>query len=309
MTASSGGCCGGETTKREASQELNGAEIKVLVREAYGAAITADDRADGTGGGCGCACGDGPSAAMELALGDSHAARIGYSEEDLADLPEHAASHAFGCGNPLAFSGVKEGDAVLDLGSGAGIDVLVAAKKVGPEGHVIGLDMTPQMIEKARANARDANATNVEFRLGEMENMPVEDASVDWVISNCVISLSPDKETVFSEAFRTLKPGGRILVSDICINGVEQAVRDELFTWADCIGSAIDEGAYLGAIERAGFSDVRIVDRYTVATEFLAGMSDGSKELTGEEKADRDALWKQIDEKVTSVRVYALKPE
>jgi SAM-dependent methyltransferase len=160
------------------------------------------------------------------------------------------------------------------------------------------------MIEKARANAHEANATNVEFRLGEIDNMPVEDSSVDWIISNCVISLSPDKDAVFSEAFRALKPGGRILVSDMCINGVEKSVRDELFTWADCIGGALDEGAYLQAIERAGFVDVGIVNRFTIPAETLAGFAD-----TGAEGAARKELWKQVDHKVSSIRVYALKPD
>ncbi len=308
MSANTGGCCGASAepkTQKDASDE----EIKARVREVYGAAITADDRAKQSGSGCSCGGSDGPSAAMEAALGGSHATRIGYSEEDLESLPDHAATHAFGCGNPLAFSGVKEGEVVLDLGSGAGIDVLLAAKKVGPSGRVIGLDMTPEMIEKARANARDANATNVEFRQGEMESMPVEDASVDWIISNCVISLSPDKEAVFGEAFRVLKPGGRILVSDICINDVEPDVREELFTWADCIGGALDEVSYLGAIERAGFSEVRIVDRFTIPTETLAGLAEGDREFTPEERSGRDQLWKQVDDKVTSVRVYALKPQ
>jgi ubiquinone/menaquinone biosynthesis C-methylase UbiE len=307
MTANAGGCCGGGTAEPVIREDANGDEIKARVREVYAAAITADEKTGQSG--CGCGCSEGPSGTMQAALSGSHATRIGYSEEELADLPEHAATHAFGCGNPLAFSGVKEGDVVLDLGSGAGIDVLLAAKKVGPQGHVIGLDMTPEMLEKARKNASEANATNVEFRHGEMENMPVEDSSVDWIISNCVISLSPDKDAVFSEAFRVLKPGGHILVSDICINDVEKSVRAELFTWADCIGGALDETSYLSAIEGAGFSEVQIVDRYAISSKMLAGFSDNGEEFTKDQETDRDALWQRVDNKVSSVRVYALKAE
>jgi ubiquinone/menaquinone biosynthesis C-methylase UbiE len=245
---------------------------------------------------------------MAAALKNTHASRIGYTEEELASIPEHAAAHAFGCGNPLAFSGVSEGDVVLDLGSGAGIDVLLASKRVGPSGRVIGLDMTSEMIAKAKENARKANATNVEFRLSEMENMAIEDSIVDWVISNCVISLSPAKDAVFGEAFRVLKPGGRILVSDLCINDVDKRVRDELFQWADCMGGALDETRYLQAIERAGFVDVRIVDRVTYPAGNVRGFVEAGKEFTPEQRAARDPLWQQLDHKVSSVRVYALKP-
>ena len=130
---------------------------------------------------------------------------LGYAKEDLEGLPDGAVESSFGCGNPLAFVGVKEGDVVLDIGSGAGIDCLIAAEKVGEKGKVIGLDMTPAMIEKARKNAREAGAGNVEFRMGDAEEMPVEDASVDWIISNCVINLAPDKKKVFREVSRVLK--------------------------------------------------------------------------------------------------------
>ena len=307
MTANAGGCCGGGSAETATRKDASANEIKARVREVYAAAITADEKTEQSG--CGCGCSDGASGTMQAALSGSHATRIGYGEEELADLPEHAATHAFGCGNPLAFSGVKEGDVVLDLGSGAGIDVLLAAKKVGPEGHVIGLDMTPEMLEKARKNASEANATNVEFRRGEMEDMPVEDSSVDWIISNCVISLSPDKDAVFGEAFRVLKPGGRILVSDICINDVEKSLREELFTWADCIGGALDETSYLSAIKGAGFSEVQIVDKTTISSKALAGFADNGKEFENTQKADRDALWQQVDNKVSSVRVYAIKSE
>ena len=306
MTATAGGCCGGD---RPISNEPTGDEIKNHVRNYYASAVAKEDEPADSVRQDSCGCSANQSSTMRAALGDSHASRIGYTDEELASIPEHAATHAFGCGNPLAFSGVEEGDVVLDLGSGAGIDVLLASKKVGPSGHVIGLDMTPEMISKAEGNAREVNAENVEFRLSEMENMAVGNSKVDWVISNCVISLSPDKDAVFGEAFRVLKPGGRILVSDLCINGVDKPVRDELFHWADCIGGALDEPSYLKAIERAGFVDVRIVDRVTYPAEGVRGFVEADKEFTSEQRAARDPLWRQVDHKVSSVRVYALKPE
>jgi SAM-dependent methyltransferase len=247
---------------------------------------------------------------MKEKLGGTYATAIGgYTEEELSSIPEHAAGHSYGCGNPLAFSEVKEGDVVLNLGSGAGIDVLLASQKVGPSGRVIGLDMTPEMIEKAQQNAREANVSNVEFRLGEMEHMPIEDSSVDWIISNCVITLSPEKETVFREAFRVLKPGGRVLISDICLNDIDASVRDQLFQWSDCVGSAVDEETYLKSIKRAGFADIRVVDKKTFSADVLKAFVQADETLSPEERARREALVPLVDNKVSSVRVYARKPE
>ena len=305
MATKSGGCCGGgpKPTGKEPTEK----EIKTHVREYYAAAVSEGERPNESACRSSCCASANASDTMKAALRDTHASRIGYSEEELASIPEHAATHAFGCGNPLAFSGVKEGDVVLDLGSGAGIDVLLASRKVGASGRVIGLDMTPEMIEKAKENAREANAANVEFRFGEMEAMPVESSSVDWVISNCVINLSPDKAAVFGEVFRVLKPGGRVLISDICVNDIEKSVRDELFQWADCMGGALDEVTYLKTIERAGFVDAGIVDRKTFSANDVRAFLEADKELTDEQRAARDPLWRQADHKVSSIRVYARK--
>ena len=159
------------------------------------------------------------------------------------------------------YADICEGDVVLDLGSGAGIDVLLAAQHVGESGRAIGIDMTPEMIEKARKNAEEAGAKNVEFRLGEIESMPVEDESVDWVISNCVINLAPDKDPVFREAHRVLKPGGKLLVSDIVANHLPQWLRSTISNWANCISGALPEDQYLDSIRRAGLKEIQVFSK------------------------------------------------
>lgn len=299
-------CCG--SGPQETADPPTAEEIKRQVRSYYGARVSQD----GVSGQSCCSsscCSSTGSDTMKEALGGSYGAAIGYSEDELSSIPAHAATHSYGCGNPLAFSGVKEGNVVLDLGSGAGMDVLLASKRVGPTGRVIGLDMTPEMIAKAEENARQANADNVEFRLGEMENMPVDDSSVDWIVSNCVISLSPDKEAVFREAFRVLRPGGRMLISDLCINDVEPHIREELFQWSDCMGSALDEETYLETMSQAGFVDVKIVDKHTFSADVVRAFLDADAQLTPEQRERADSLWSMVDQKVSSVRVYALKAE
>jgi arsenite methyltransferase len=169
---------------------------------------------------------------------------------------------SLGCGNPLAFVGVQEGEVLLDLGSGLGLEVILAAQMVGDGGKVIGLDMTPEMVEKARQNAERAGVGHiVEFRLGEMEDMPVERESVDRIISNCVVNLSPDKGRVFGEAYRVLKPGGTLLVSDLVSSGLPEEMRNDLSSWAQCLGGTVEEAEYLRLIEEAGFEEVAVVDR------------------------------------------------
>lgn len=182
-----------------------------------------------------------------------------YAKEELETLPDSVSDAALGCGNPAAIAGLKEGEVVLDLGSGGGIDCFLAAQKVGSEGKIIGLDMTPDMIKLARENARKMGVSNVEFRLGEMEHMPVESSSVDVIISNCVINLSPDKDAVFREAFRVLKPGGRLSVSDIALTGeLPEKVRASLENWAGCIAGSLEKDVYLGKVQAAGFEQVTI---------------------------------------------------
>jgi len=181
-----------------------------------------------------------------------------YSEEELDDLSANITS--LGCGNPVALAELRPGDVVLDLGSGVGLDCFLSAQRVGPQGKVIGLDMTPEMIQQARANAKELSLENVEFRLGEMEHMPVESDSVDTVISNCVINLSPDKDAVFREVFRVLKPGGMLCVSDITTHGeLPTQVRQSLEQWAGCVAGALEETVYMDKIRAAGFVEPKVV--------------------------------------------------
>jgi len=184
---------------------------------------------------------------------------MGYSEEELGTIPQEA-NLGLGCGNPTALAGLSKGEVVLDLGSGGGIDCFLASSAVGEGGKVIGVDMTPPMIDQARATARSHGYRNVEFRLGEIENLPVADASVDTVISNCVINLSPDKPRVFREAFRALKPGGRLMVSDIVLVGeLPASVKDSSDAYVSCLAGAVSKEEYLSAIGEAGFQRVEIL--------------------------------------------------
>lgn len=201
------------------------------------------------------------------------AARVaGYTSDELATLPEDAVVNSFGCGNPLAFSGVREGDTVVDLGSGAGIDLLIAAKKVGPAGHVIGVDMTDDMIARARENIAKAGVDNVEVRKGLIEELPIESDSVDWVISNCVINLSPDKPRVFREIARVLKPGGHMLVSDMVVERLPGWMRRSMRLYSACVAGAIGEKAYLEGLRQAGLENVEIKGRTTYEPSQIAAL-------------------------------------
>jgi arsenite methyltransferase len=182
-----------------------------------------------------------------------------YPVELLTNLPDDVASFSLGCGNPFAQAGLKPGETVLDLGSGGGLDCFLAAKQVGEKGHVIGVDMTPEMLERARLAASRLGVTNVEFREGYLEKLPVDDANVDVVISNCVINLSPDKPQVFREVFRTLKPGGRLAVSDIVTNGpLPEELHKDMAAWGACVAGALDVYEYITSLTDAGFSDVTV---------------------------------------------------
>ena len=184
---------------------------------------------------------------------------IGYSEQDLKAVPE-GANLGLGCGNPVALASLKEGDVVLDLGSGAGFDAFLAAERVGKTGRVIGVDMTGEMLKKARANAKKGGYSNVEFRRGEIEKLPVEDNRIDVIISNCVINLSPDKEAVFKEAFRVLKPKGRLMVSDLVLTkDLSKAIKESAEAYVGCLAGAIKKSAYLDFIKEAGFRDIKII--------------------------------------------------
>jgi ubiquinone/menaquinone biosynthesis C-methylase UbiE len=195
---------------------------------------------------------------------------IGYTYEDLKVVPD-GANLGLGCGNPIALAGLKEGETVLDLGSGAGLDCFLAAKKVGKNGKVIGIDMTSEMIEKARENATKGDFKNVEFRLGEIENLPVADNSVDIIVSNCVINLSPDKQRVFNEAFRVLKPGGRLMVSDIVLlKELPDIIKNSVEAYIGCLSGAIKKDEYLKLIRKAGFQQVDVTDETFFPVEFMA---------------------------------------
>ena len=194
---------------------------------------------------------------------------IGYTENELKSVPE-GANLGLGCGNPIALASLQQGETVLDLGSGAGFDCFLAANKVGGKGKVIGVDMTPEMIEKARENAEKGKYENVEFRFGEIEKIPAADNSVDVVISNCVINLSPNKAKVFKEAFRVLKPDGRLMVSDIVLlKELPDIIKNSVEAYVGCISGAIMKDEYLEAIKEAGFQDIKITDETSFPIEFM----------------------------------------
>jgi SAM-dependent methyltransferase len=195
---------------------------------------------------------------------------VGYAPAMLEDLPAAVTGLSLGCGDPVSIASLRAGETVIDLGSGGGIDCFLAARQVGPTGHVIGIDMTVEMLERANANKAQVGLDNVEFRRGQIEAMPVADGSADVIMSNCVINLSPDKRAVFAEAFRALKPGGRVSISDIVTEGeIAAESRAQLEQWSACITGAIDAQAYVGLMREVGFANVEIVDK-TDAEAMLA---------------------------------------
>ncbi|MDH7507774.1 MAG: arsenite methyltransferase [Methanomassiliicoccales archaeon] len=217
-----------------------------------------------------------------------------YSEEELASVPEEVKESNCACGNPVAIAELKPGQVVLDLGSGAGLDVLLASQKVGHKGKVIGIDATDEMVAKANKVAKSLGLSNVEFRKGLIENLPVEDSSVDVIISNCVINLVTDKEKVFREAFRVLKSGGKLAISDrVLIGDLPSEARESLELWSACVSGAIPESEYLSMIEAAGFVDVRVTDRriYTAdeAVSLARTVIDEAKRL-GKEALDEQVV-------------------
>jgi len=231
---------------------------------------------------------------------------IGYSNEELAAVPD-GADLGLGCGNPVALASLRPGETVLDLGSGAGIDCFLAARKVGPGGKVIGVDMTPEMLERARKNAADAQVSNVEFRLGEIEHLPIPDNSVDAIVSNCVINLSPNKPQVFREAFRVLRLGGRLMVSDIVLNSpLPQQLLDSAAAYVGCISGASLRADYLAMMSAAGFSDVAVMSEERFPVEATA--SDPTLQaLVRESGLSADEL-RRAAAGIRSVKVSALKP-
>jgi len=262
--------------------ELEHETIRQAVLENY-SAVAKREGGSGCGPATGC-CGGGADTA-------SISKQIGYSEDELSSVPA-GSDMGLGCGNPQAIAGLKPGETVLDLGSGGGFDCFLAARQVGETGRVIGVDMTPDMIRKARANARTANASNVEFRLGEIEHLPVADRSVDVIISNCVINLSPDKAAVFQEAFRVLKPGGRLAIADIVATApLPEEARSNLALISGCVGGAAPIEEIETYLREAGFRDIRTHPK-TALGEVLREWVPGSR----------------ADEYVVSATIEAAKP-
>jgi SAM-dependent methyltransferase len=231
--------------------------------------------------------------------------KIGYTEEDLEAVP-NGANLGLGCGNPVALASLKKGETVLDLGSGAGFDCFLAAQKVGAKGKVIGVDMTPEMLGKARENARKGKCKNVEFRLGEIENLPVADGSVDVIISNCVINLSPDKARVFAEAFRVLKPGGRLMVSDIVLlQELPEAVKNSVAACVGCLSGAVMKDEYLRLVKEAGFKDASIVEETYFPIDCMANDST-AKAIKKDVNIPPEKL-REATDAVASIKVKGVK--
>jgi len=277
------------------------ADITATVREKYGRAarsVTSGDAASCCGPTC---CGD--SSTDTLGTDVNPITSNLYGDDETAALPRDAVLASLGCGNPTALATLHPGETVLDLGSGGGIDVLLSARRVGPTGRVYGLDMTDEMLALARENQRKAGVTNVEFLKGQIEAVPLPDASVDVIISNCVINLSVDKRRVLAEAFRVLKPGGRFAVSDVVVRGeVPTQVRRSMELWVGCIAGALEEGEFLELLRDVGFVDPSIeptrVYEINDAKAFLASAGLAA-----------DVVAREVSGRILSAFVRARKPE
>ena len=271
-------------------------EIKKSVRERYGSIVRQGGSCCGpkpSGGSC---CGQ-PSQAQSISKA------VGYSDEDMSSVPD-GANLGLGCGNPVALASLKEGETVIDLGAGAGFDVFLSANRVGKQGRVIGIDMTADMVSQARVNAQKGGYGNVEFRLGEIENIPVADNTADVIISNCVINLSTDKKRVFREALRVLKPGGRLMVSDIVLLAdLPDPVTQSIAAYTGCIAGALPRDEYLAAIEEAGFVQVEVLDEKTFGLDCVAGDLDVNAAINKLGASRQD-----VEDAVASVKVRAIKP-
>jgi len=271
-------------------------EIRKIVREGY--AKIAKQKSS--------CCAPATSCCGGIDIRQDFSKKIGYTEEDLKAVPE-GANLGLGCGNPVALVSLKGGETVLDLGSGAGFDCFLAANRVGIRGKVIGVDMTPEMLQKARDNARKGNYENVEFRLGEIESLPVADNSVDAVISNCVINLSPNKKRVFTETFRVLKPEGRLMISDIVLlKELPDFVKNSIQTYIGCVSGAMLKDEYLKAVREAGFQDVKIIDETALPAELMVS-DPTAKEIIKKLEMEPEKVG-EIASSVMSIKVYGVKP-
>ncbi|MDH4156812.1 MAG: arsenite methyltransferase [candidate division Zixibacteria bacterium] len=252
------------------------------------------------------ACCPPPPTELDIEGGYSLAKLSGYSRDELESVPETVTS--FGCGNPVALADLQPGEVVLDLGAGAGLDLILAARKVGESGRVIGLDMTPEMIDVCRANLQKAGIENAEVRPGQMEDMPVADAEVDWIISNCVINLSPEKHKVFAEAYRVLKPGGKMMISDMVTHDLPDEYRDDMAAWVGCLAGALEEGEYVRLVEKTGFADVKVVDKLVYTAAMLAGFADEACCCGSQRKTASEGIVDRYADRVAAVKLFARKP-
>jgi SAM-dependent methyltransferase len=277
--------------------EMEDEKVKKIVREGYAKVAKREKPCCGAQNPCGGNTSD---------MNEDISRRIGYSEEEIGSVPE-GANMGLGCGNPVALASLKKGQTVLDLGSGGGFDCFLAANRVGKEGKVIGVDMTPEMIDKARENARKGKRKNVEFRLGEIENLPMADSTVDVVISNCVINLSPNKKRVFEEAFRVLKPNGRLMVSDIVLlRKLPEIIRKNVQAYIGCLSGAEMKDKYLQMIRDAGFHEVKIIEENHFPVENMA--NDPTAQAIAKTSEIPVEKIKEIANTVASVKVAGIKP-
>ncbi len=261
-------------------------KVHKVVRERYGKIAKTKAQP------CGCGC-------------TSTSQQIGYSKNELSSVPAGADLN-LGCGNPIALASLKEGETVIDLGSGGGLDCFLASKKVGAKGKVIGIDMTAEMLERARANAKKGGYQNVEFRLGEIENMPVADNTADIIISNCVVNLSPDKQRVFNEAYRVLKSNGRLMISDmVLLKELPERVKSSVLAYVGCVAGADLKEDYLGKIKQAGFRNVEVVAENHMPELFLD--EPDVKAFVEEQKMTNKEI-AEISDAVVSIKVSAKKP-
>jgi arsenite methyltransferase len=266
------------------------ADLRRHVREGYAAVVNRSKSS--------CRCG---SAATE-----DYKKKIGYTDADISAVPA-GANLGLGCGNPVAMASLRSGETVLDLGSGAGVDCFLAAMKVGRKGRVIGVDMTPEMVETARENAKKGRYRNVEFRLGEIENLPAADNSVDAVISNCVINLSPDKRRVFAEAFRVLRPGGRVMISDIVLlRPLPRGIRQSIAAYVGCFSGALLKRSYVSIVKKVGFREVMIAKETPFPLECMA--SDPTAQTILENMKLSLVELRSLAARVVSVSLHATRP-
>ena len=280
-------------------------EVQKTVRERYGKIAKESSS---------CCCGGSsttskisPCCGNSSAAAESISKQMGYTDADITAVPE-GANLGLGCGNPIALASLKKGEIVLDLGSGGGFDCFLASEKVGAKGKVIGVDMTAEMLDKSRGNARNGGYKNVEFRLGEIENLPVADNSVDVIISNCVINLSNNKKRVFEEAFRVLKSGGRLMVSDIVIlKELPDFIRESIDAYIGCIAGAMKKAEYLQAIKAAGFEKVKIMSEDVYPLDDF--MDDPAAKVIMTDLKITPEQVKDISASIASVKVQGLKPD